>query len=63
MTQRDVCEWLAANPGWHPTAEIVVALQQGYKGVQVSLSRAAMRRDIEHRRADHGTGKEWRGRA
>jgi hypothetical protein len=63
MTQRDVCDWLAANPGWHPTADIVAALGQGYKGVQCSLMRAAMWRDIEHRRSKSRLGKEWRGRA
>jgi hypothetical protein len=64
MTQRDVCEWLATNPGWHPTAEIVAALQQGYKGVQVALSRASMWGDIESRKGgQHGQRKEWRAKA
>ena len=61
MTQGEVCNWLAAHPGWHETADIVTALGQGYKGVQVALSRAAMWRDIESRKARVGKGR--RGRA
>lgn len=63
MGQADVVAWLQENPGWHPTAEVVAALGQGYKGVQVALSRAAMWRDIEHRRDKSRKGKEWRGKA
>jgi hypothetical protein len=63
MSQKDVCDWLAANPGWHPTAEIVAALGQGYKSVQTSLANGAMWRDIEHRRSQSKLGKEWRGHA
>jgi hypothetical protein len=62
MGQQDVVTWLIQNPGWHPTAEVVEALNQGYKGVQVALSRAAMWRDIEHRRDASRKGKEWRAR-
>lgn len=63
MTQRDVCDWLTTHPGWHPTAIIVAALSQGYKGVQTSLANAARWGDIEHRRSKSRLGKEWRGRA
>ena len=60
MSQKDVCDWLAANLGWHPTAEVVSALNQGYTVVRNALALASIWRDIESRKA--GFRKEWRAR-
>lgn len=58
MSQGDVIAWLRHHPGWRKTSEVIVGLGQGYKGVQLGLSKAAMWGDIESRK--DGLGKEWR---
>jgi hypothetical protein len=60
MGQREVCDYLETNPGWHETKEIVEELRQGYKGVQVALANAARAGYLEHQRSKNKMGKEWR---
>lgn len=51
MTQRDVTDWLEANPGWHTIQDLMTALDQGQKGVQRSLSLAVSHGYIKARKA------------
>lgn len=51
MSQADVTAWLEANPGWHTIQDLMIALDQGQKGVQRSLRLAVSHGYIKARKA------------
>lgn len=57
MGQREIIAWLSANPGWHRTDDIVIALNQCTRAVLRGLRKAARSGDIKSRKAQYV--KEW----
>jgi len=56
MGQREIIAWLSANPVWHRTDDIVIALNQYTRAVLRGLRKATRNGDIRSRKAQYAKG-------